>query len=189
VLGSIVMGIGVATAIKGSYGTDPLATFWEGLSNILYITVGQANILTSGILLVISWLLDKKQLNIGTIINPIIIGISTDLSLSFINNCDSVFIQITQSSIGVLLIGIGIGIYTSADIGKGSYDAVTFSISSKFQIKYFKVRMLCDSFFLITGYLLGANIGIATIIAVFCLGFIIQNTNKFIVDHIRKQKL
>lgn len=182
------MGLGVAVAIHGGHGTDPLATFWEGLSIKLPITVGQANFLVSILLIIISIFIDRKQLNIGTIINPLVAGFSTDLFLIIFNSSNFLLPELMQSIIGVILLGIGVGTYTVSNLGKGAYDAVTFSLCRKLKLSFYKVRMIFDLFFLIAGYALGGKIGIATIFAVLCLGAIIQNTNKWITTMITSLK-
>ena len=53
ILGSLVMGAGVAIAVCGRQGADPLAVVWDGMSNVFPITVGQANVIISIILFII----------------------------------------------------------------------------------------------------------------------------------------
>ncbi|CAI3547600.1 MULTISPECIES: YczE/YyaS/YitT family protein [Clostridium] len=178
IIGSLTMGLGVAIAVKGGQGADPLAVFWEGLSNILPITIGQANILLSVVMLILALFMDKTQINIGTILNPIVLGVSTDLFIKLFNTPHSFCVQLIQSTIGVSIIGIGIGIYTSVNLGKGSYDAIVFSIVKKYNLNLALVRSVGDGIFLLSGFLLGARVGFSTIISVLFLGKIIVLVNK-----------
>ncbi len=168
------MGAGVAIAVCGRQGADPLAVVWDGMSNVFPITVGQANILLNIILFTIAFLLDKKQLNLGTILNPIFSGISTDFVMSIITVPENLSMQILQSTLGVFIIGIGIGMYTSVNFGKSAYDALVFGVASKYRLKLFLTRMIFDALMLITGFLLGGTIGVSTIFAVLCMGKIIS---------------
>lgn len=174
IVGSFVMGAGVAIAVCGRQGADPLAVVWDGMSNVFPITVGQANILLNIILFTIAFLLDKKQLNLGTILNPIFSGISTDFVMSIITVPENLLMQILQSTLGVFIIGIGIGMYTSVNFGKSAYDALVFGVASKYRLKLFLTRMIFDALMLITGFLLGGTIGVSTIFAVLCMGKIIS---------------
>ena len=176
ILGSFVMGAGVAVAVCGRQGADPLAVVWDGMSGVFSITVGQANMILSVILLLLVFLVDKKQLHIGTILNPIFSGISTDFVMRFISTPDHIMQQILQSTLGVGMIGIGIGIYTSVNFGKGTYDALVFGIASRFGIPLFLMRMIFDAGMLAAGFFMGGTIGISTIFAVLCLGKIISVT-------------
>ena len=56
------MGAGVAIAVCGRQGADPLAVVWDGMSNVFTITVGQANIVLNIVLFIIAFLLDKNNL-------------------------------------------------------------------------------------------------------------------------------
>lgn len=174
ILGSLVMGAGVAIAVCGRQGADPLAVVWDGMSNVFPITVGQANVIISIILFIIVFIFDRKQLSWGTILNPIFCGISTDFVMSLVSTPSNIYMQIAQSILGVIIIGIGVGIYTSVDFGKGTYDALVFGISNKLNIPFFIVRMISDGLMLITGYLMGGKIGLSTVFAVFCIGKIIS---------------
>ena len=174
IVGSFIMGAGVAIAVCGRQGADPLAVVWDGMSNVFTITVGQANIVLNIVLFIIAFLLDKKQLNLGTILNPIFSGISTDFVMSIITIPESLSMQILQSTLGVVIIGIGIGMYTSVNFGKSAYDALVFGVASKYGLKLFLTRMIFDALMLITGFLLGGTIGVSTIFAVLCMGKIIS---------------
>lgn len=174
IVGSFIMGAGVAIAVCGRQGADPLAVVWDGMSNVFTITVGQANIVLNIVLFIIAFLLDKKQLNLGTILNPIFSGISTDFVMSIITIPENLSMQILQSTLGVFIIGIGIGMYTSVNFGKSAYDALVFGVASKYGLKLFLTRMIFDALMLITGFLLGGTIGVSTIFAVLCMGKIIS---------------
>lgn len=176
ILGSFVMGAGVAVAVCGRQGADPLAVVWDGMSDVFSITVGQANMILSVILFLLAFWVDKKQLHVGTILNPIFSGISTDFVMDFMPIPDQIIPQILQSTLGVGMIGIGIGIYTSVNFGKGTYDALVFGIASRFGVPLFLMRMIFDGGMLAAGFLMGGTIGISTIFAVLCLGQIISIT-------------
>lgn len=176
ILGSLVMGAGVAIAVCGRQGADPLAVVWDGMSGVFSITVGQANMILSVILLLLAFLVDKKQLHIGTILNPIFSGISTDFVTQFLATPDHMMLQILQSTIGVCMIGIGVGIYTSVNFGKGTYDALVFGIATRCGVPLFLMRMIFDAGMLAAGFFMGGTIGMSTIFAVLCLGKIISIT-------------
>lgn len=172
------MGLGIATAVKSGQGADPMAFFWEGLCKVLPITIGQANLLVCAVLFTISIFLDYTQLSFGTIISPIFISIFSDFFMNIVGSSTKLHFQMLQSVVGVLLIGIGIGLIVSADMGKGVYEAFAFGMSKKFNIDFVKIRMSSDLFFLIAGYCMGASIGIGPLVAVCCLGVVIQTVNR-----------
>ena len=177
-LGSAVMGIGIGIALTGGQGVDPFSLFWEGLTNVFPITIGQANLITNAFLLVVVVLIDRKQLNVGTIVNPLILGVFTDLVMKAMTQPVQFEVQVGYSIVGVILLGVGIGIYSAANIGKGPYDAFSFSITKLFNLNFVYVRIAIDAIFFVIGFALGARVGVAALVAVFMMGKIIAVTNK-----------
>lgn len=74
------------------------------------------------------------------------------------------------------MFAVGTGLYASASLGRGSYEAVTFALAEKnhWQIKF--VRMALDILVVVTGVLLGGKFG-RTLITVIISGPIIQFVN------------
>lgn len=79
--------------------------------------------------------------------------------------------------LGVVLFAVGTGLYASASLGRGSYEAVTFALAEKnhWQIKF--VRMTLDILVVVTGVLFGGKFGVCTLITVIISGPIIQFVN------------
>lgn len=80
-------------------------------------------------------------------------------------------------AIVMILFAVGTGLYASASLGRGSYEAVTFALAEKnnWQVKI--VRMILDILMVVTGVLLGGKFGACTIITVIISGPVIQFTN------------
>ena len=75
-----------------------------------------------------------------------------------------------------MLFALGTGFYAAASLGRGSYEALTFSLAEKngWQVKI--VRMILDAIMVIVGVLLGGKFGICTIVTIIIPGPIIQFT-------------
>jgi|SRR5699024_1106472 len=186
VLGSILMGLGVSIATLGEKGTDSFSTLAIGISNHTPFTIGQASFVLTLFLVFVTLFIDRSQISIGTILNPLILGFSTDLSL-FLFEKIGVSNSLLVSLSGTLIIGVGIGVYTATDFGKGAYEAITFSLTKKFRFKLRYIRLMGDILFITSGFLLGANIGLATLISTLFIGIVIEKmnnltTNKFIYN-------
>lgn len=78
--------------------------------------------------------------------------------------------------LGVMLFAVGTGFYAAASLGRGSYEALTFSLAEKngWQVK--TVRVILDSVLVIVGVLLGGKVGFCTIVTIMISGPIIQFT-------------
>lgn len=80
-------------------------------------------------------------------------------------------------ALGMILFAVGTGLYASASLGRGSYEAVTFALAEKnhWQIKF--VRMALDILVVVTGVLFGGKFGVCTLITVIISSPIIQFVN------------
>ena len=174
IVGSIIMSIGIKFTILLNLGSDPMTMLWIGISNLLSITVGQANILVSFIFLVIVLVLDKKQLNIGSLLNPIVITMTLDMLQKVSIPAFNIWFRMILVIIGFLVLSFGIAMYAAADFGKGAYEALVFALSNKVNFKVGTIRTVFDILFAFIGVMLGAKFNIGTIIAIIFIGSGIQ---------------
>lgn len=174
IIGSTLVGLGIAIAITSGFGADPITILWDGISRVLPITVGQASMILAVFMLIVVLILDKKQINIGTLVNPFVVGLSTDYFVGFNINSDKFIINLMLLLLGLLILGFGLALYASADFGRGSYEALILAVVKKTKIKLVYVRYCFDSVFLIAGLILGAKLSIGPVIAFLGLGYVIQ---------------
>lgn len=176
ILGSVMVGTGVAVCINTGLGADPLSVLWQGISIKLGITLGQAGILTGAIFIILILLLDPHQIHIGSIVYQIVQSVTNDTISPYLHPTNYTIINILLLLLGLFLIGTGIGIYSSADVGKGPYEGIVFGINKRFGISIAGIRISCDIIFMLAGILLGGPITIGPIIAILSIGIIVQKT-------------
>lgn len=175
ILGSAIMGIGIAIALSTSLGADPLAWVWVGISTTFPISLLQSNLLIAVLMLIPPLIFDRSQLGIGTIIQPIVVGIANEQCLKILpNNQHNIVILL----LGLVILGIGIGIYTSADFGKNSYDSCIFLINKKTKISVGLLRSAGDLVFCILGLFLNKQLLVGPIIAIIIIGPVMNHTLK-----------
>ena len=78
--------------------------------------------------------------------------------------------------LGVMLFAVGTGFYASASMGRGSYEALTFSLAEKNHWQVKGVRMILDVLMVIVGVVLGGKFGICAIATILFSGPVIQFT-------------
>ena len=170
VLGSAIMGIGIAVTIAAVLGSDPMTLFWIGIADQLHISVGEANLLVCAILLTIVFFLDRHQIHVGSILNPIVIALVTD-QLAFLDlHAPPFAARVALMVAGFAILALGIAVYALADYGKGAYEAVVFTICERAHTSVGIIRTLCDIMLAILGVLLGAQAAIGTLLAILCMG-------------------
>jgi len=89
---------------------------------------------------------------------------------------------------GILLLGIGAGIYTSANLGKVPYDACVFWISKVTKNSIGLIRSLGDLCLFIIAWLLNQHLIIGPLISVFLIGYILNTTYNLINKFLQKSK-
>jgi len=72
----------------------------------------------------------------------------------------------------------GSSLYFTGDLGVSTYDAVALILSEKKVVRFQYCRIVSDLVCTILGYLLGATVGIGTVITAFFMGPIITVFNR-----------
>ena len=139
VIGSIIAAYGITLALYAGFGGATLAVLWQGLARTFHISIGAASFVVALGMILFALIYDKSQIHIGTVLYQIVYSTCVDL------------------------FSVGTGLYASASLGRGSYEAVTFALAEKnhWQIKF--VRMALDILAVVTGVLLGGKFGVCTL--------------------------
>lgn len=164
VIGSIIAAYGITLALYAGFGGATLAVLWQGISRTFHISIGMASLIVAIIMIVFSFFYDRSQIHIGTIIYQLVYSLCVDLFANAHVYSTHLWVNALIMLLGVMLFAVGTGVYAAASLGRGSYEALTFSLAEKngWQIK--AVRMILDIVMVLTGVLLGGKFGICTIV-------------------------
>ena len=177
VIGSIIAAYGITLALYAGFGGATLAVLWQGIAKTFHLSIGMASFIVALGMILFALIYDKSQIHIGTVVYQIVY--STCVDLFSVRHIYSTYrwINFFIMLLGVLLFAVGTGLYASASLGRGSYEAVTFALAEKnhWQVKI--VRMALDILVVLIGVLLGGKFGLCTIITVIISGPIIQFVN------------
>ena len=169
-LGLAFFGFGESLLIHSTIGVSPWTVLAEGMSFKLQWTVGLATFVVS-ILVLSSWILLKQKPGMGTILNIIIIAGMIDISLFLFDfSSNNYLINTATAIIGVLLVGIGSGIYLIANLGPGPRDGLMTGIQRQTGFPIAWVRATLEISVVIIGWLLGGTVGLGTLIFAFGIG-------------------
>ena len=174
VVGSIVAAYGITLALYAGFGGATLAVLWQGISKTFHISIGMSSMIVAIIMIIFIFFYDKSQIQIGTILYQIVYSICVDLFANVHIYSKYVWVNILIMLLGVILFAIGTGVYAAASLGRGSYEALTFSLAEKngWQVKV--VRIVLDIIMVIVGAMLGGRFGICTIVTIVISGPVIQ---------------
>lgn len=196
---------GIALFYTMNIGSDPISVFVDGQHRILGLSYGAINLLNSIVYFIFVLIFSRKLINYATLIVGFAMGpminfffsifsryISSDGSLTlqflagkgFVFNSveGDYFIRLLMQIPAVILLGCGLGLYLSANLGAAPLDALVLFIKEKTQKPLRKVKIIFDLAAAAIGFLLGGVAGIGTIIAILATGPIVSLTIKTIAN-------
>ncbi len=176
VVGSVVAAYGITLALYAGFGGATLAVLWQGISRTFHISIGMASLIVAIIMIVFSFFYDRSQIHIGTIIYQLVYSLCVDLFANAHVYSTHLWVNALIMLLGIILFAMGTGIYAAASLGRGSYEALTFSLADKngWQVK--AVRMILDIVMVVIGVILGGKFGLCTILTIILSGPVIQFT-------------
>ena len=169
VIGLFLFGLGEAIIIGSGSGVSPWTVLAQGISSKTDLSIGLATFLIS-IFILIFWVPLKQVPGIGTILNAIIIASAIDLTLGFIPKPELIYLKILQASFGILIVGIGSGIYLASNLGPGPRDGLMIGLQQKTNTSIPLIRTIIEITAVTVGWFLGGIVGIGTILFVFGIG-------------------
>jgi uncharacterized membrane protein YczE len=172
-LGLVVFGLGIALMAEAGLGLGPWEAFHQGISRITGIPLGTVSILVGIPVLALWWPLHERP-GIGTLLNVVLIGMATNVGIAAIPAMDELVPQLAMMLAGVLVIGIGSGLYLAADLGPGPRDGLMTGLHHRFGWSIRRARTLIEVIVLVAGWLLGGTVGLGTLVFAFGIGPIVQ---------------
>lgn len=195
-VGLILFSYGIAVAIKVKHlGVHP----WDVLNIAFYdkfgLTIGTWNVIFGIMLVLVTLLIDRTYVNIGTFINALMVGTMVDffLWLDVLPQASTLVFDVLVLLLGIMIMGIGGGMYNAARIGSGPRDGLMLAISVKLGYSISRVRIIVESIVLVIALLMGGPVFIFTFIYTFIQSPIFQAAYKvctrWIEDLSNKQKM
>tara|TARA_Y100001968_G_scaffold97628_2_gene87599 strand:+ start:6317 stop:6919 length:603 start_codon:yes stop_codon:yes gene_type:complete len=174
VTGLLIFGAGDAILIAAGVGNTPWTVLAEGIAVKIGWTVGQSTFLVS-VLVLFLWIPLKEKPGVGTILNAILIAAVIHYMDGFLPNPEKFEWQILQVLVGSILVGIGSGLYLTANLGPGPRDGWMTGIQRVTGIPIGRVRGSIEISVLVIGWLLGGTFGIGTIIFALIIGPVVAS--------------
>jgi len=177
IIGVMIFSLGVTLTITVQHlGIHP----WDVLNVALYekvgLSIGAWMIIISFLLIIISLFLDKSYVRLGTFLNAVLIGVFVDfyMWLDFLPKASYTWTDAVIISAGIIIMGLGGGLYNAAGVGAGPRDGFMLSIADKLRASIGKVRIVTESTVLVIGLLLGGPVHVITFIFTFIQSPIFQ---------------
>jgi len=195
-LGLTVAHLGVTLFLLSEMGTDTFTVFIQGLSRVFHLTVGTMHVIVLVLLMAVMLFTTKGYVKPGTVVcafcgGPIIDLFSWMLG-GFINGDALMAVRVLSMLAGCVILALGMSVVINSNAGTGPNDLVAIILSDKLaKVEFRWVRVACDLFFVVLGYILGGTVGIGTVAAVFLTGPLVQfwlPKTKKIIQNILKEE-
>jgi uncharacterized membrane protein YczE len=168
-LGLVLFGLGEALLITSSAGVSPWTVLAQGIAVHTGWSIGFITMLVSFAVLAL-WIPLKQKPGMGTILNALIIAFMIDFSLVLLPYPETLFFQVLQAFIGVVVIGIASGMYLTANLGAGPREGLMKGLQAVtgFPIAY--IRIGIEVTVVSIGWYLGGVVGVGTLMFAFGVG-------------------
>ena len=168
-VGLWIFGTGDAVIVAAGVGNTPWTVLAEGIALMTDRTIGQATFFVSVAVLLL-WIPLRENPGIGTILNAILIAVAIEHMLPILPTPEGGFESLLQVIGGIALVGIGSGIYLTANLGPGPRDGWMTGMHRVSGYPIGNVRAAIEITVVVIGWSLGGTVGIGTVIFAVMIG-------------------
>lgn len=172
-VGLFLYGVSLALMVRGDIGLAPWDVLHSGFIRHVPITLGQAVVLFSFVVLVL-WIPLREKPGIGTISNAVVVGLSADLTLAVLDAPGAMAARIGLMVGGIVLCGLATALYIGAQLGRGPRDGLMTGLARRTGLSIRLVRTALEVTVVVIGLVLGGTLGVGTIAYALAIGPIAQ---------------
>lgn len=172
-VGLWLYGLSMALMVTASLGLDPWDVFHQGVSKHLPLSFGTITALT-GLVVLLAWIPLRQKPGLGTVSNVVVIAVSVDVSLSWLPAVDDVAARTALLTTGIVMNAFATALYIGAEMGPGPRDGLMTGLVARTGLSIRLVRTCIELVVVVTGWLLGGNVGVGTLLYAFGIGPLVQ---------------
>jgi uncharacterized membrane protein YczE len=166
-------GFSMAMMVRAELGLDPWDVFHQGLAMHTGLTIGLASAVV-GVAVLLAWIPMRNRPGIGTIANVIVIAITVDLGMLFMEQPTSMPVRVAMMVGAVVLNAFATVLYVGAGLGPGPRDGLMTGLVVRTGLSVRLVRTGIEATVLAVGWLLGGTVGVGTVLYAFGIGPLVQ---------------
>ena len=167
VLSCVVLGVGVALLLRAALGSDGYSTLINGLSLSFDVPFVAVNAVVGLVLVVLAWSRHVIP-GLGTIVQPVVVGFTVSGVMALVAEPVGLLARGLMLAVAFPVLAVGVAGYLGSGTGAGPTEAaaIAFDPPVPFRWSYGIVQ----GGGALTGWLLGAAIGVGTILVIILLG-------------------
>ena len=167
-VGIPVLGIGIAMTLQARLGVSPYDVLHQGIAAKTGRSVGTV-VIVVGLVILVFWIPLRQRPGLGTVLNTLTVGLVIDLAVRVVPEPELLASRIPLLVAGIVVTGLGMGLYIGAGLGPGPRDGLMTGIAAK-GFPLWAVRTVLELAALAAGWVLGGNVGIGTVAFAFSIG-------------------
>ncbi|WP_299924631.1 hypothetical protein [uncultured Nocardioides sp.] len=172
-VGLFLYGVSLALMVRGALGLAPWDVLHSGFVRHVPMTLGQAVVLFSFVVLVL-WIPLRETPGLGTISNAVVVGLSADATLAVLDRPEAIAGRLGLMVGGVLLCGLASALYIGAQLGRGPRDGLMTGLARRTGLSLRLVRTGLEVAVVVIGLLLGGVLGVGTVVYALAIGPLTQ---------------
>ncbi len=173
IVGLALYGVSLAMMVRGDLGLAPWDVLHSGFTRYVPITLGQAVILFSFVVM-LAWIPLREVPGLGTMLNALLVGASADLTLFLLDPPDGTAARLALTVGGVALCGFASALYIGAQFGRGPRDGLMTGLNRRTGLSLRLVRTGLEVLVVVLGLLLGGVAGFGTVLYALAIGPLTQ---------------
>jgi uncharacterized membrane protein YczE len=168
-VGQWLFGTGEAFLVASGLGVSPWTVLGQGISVRTSLPIGVSTFIVS-VLVLLLWIPLREKPGLGTICNAIVIAFALQVMVQVLPYPQNVVVEITFVLVGIAVIGVGSGLYLTANLGPGPRDGWMTGLHQRYGWPISAVRLAIEAVVLVLGWLLGGTVGIGTVLFALLIG-------------------
>lgn len=180
ILGLSIGAFGVTFTVNANLGLSPWDVFAQGIAVKASVFFGAEIMMGTiiqivGIFVLVAVIFLKETIGIGTIADIILFGqiLNICMKSGIIPIPQTMPMRIVSLFVGFCIWSVGVYVYMSAGLGAGPRDSLMAALAKK-NVPISLAKNGIEACVLLVGFLLGGQVGLGTLVAVFIMGYLIK---------------
>ena len=170
-LGMLVSAIGIVMMLQANIGLEPWSVLQQGMAQSFGITYGTASVIVGAAAIGVA-ILFGESFGFGTVSNIVLCAVFIDalLWLGWVPQMSGTLSGVLMLLAGLELLVLGTWMYMKSALGAGPRDALMVALARRTGRSVGLCRISVEILVILTGYFLGGQVGIGTVISALGLG-------------------
>jgi len=182
-VGLVLYGASLALMVRGALGLAPWDVLHSGFIRHVPITLGQAVVLWSFVVLLL-WIPLREKPGIGTVLNAVLVGLAADATLAVLAAPEEMWLRIVLMVSGVVLNGLATALYIGSQFGRGPRDGLMTGLARRTGLSLRLVRSALEVTVVVAGLLMGGVLGVGTVLYALAIGPLAQLMLPWVLVHL-----